>query len=81
LSKTGIVKIFMQDKGFGFIKQDDRGKDLYFHRTGLLDQTLDPYPTDRVRYTVSIGDRGPTATSITITEKGDGWSSEFEKSR
>jgi CspA family cold shock protein len=29
--KTGIISWFSDDKGFGFIKPDDKSKDIFFH--------------------------------------------------
>lgn len=35
MSSTGVVKNYMPEKGYGFIKPDDGGKDLFVHATAL----------------------------------------------
>lgn len=33
--KTGVISWFSDDKGFGFIKPDDKSKDIFFHVSEL----------------------------------------------
>lgn len=63
----GTVKFFSADKGFGFIALDDGGKDVFVHvraleRSGL--RALEP--NQRVRMTISMGQKGPQADSIAL---------------
>lgn len=63
----GTVKFFSPDKGFGFIAVDDGGKDVFVHvktleRSGL--RALEP--EQRVRMTISQGQKGPQAESIAL---------------
>jgi cold shock protein len=61
----GTVKWFSQDKGYGFIKPDDGGEDVFVHHTGIAGEgfrTLDE--GDKVTYEVTEGRKGPQATNV-----------------
>jgi CspA family cold shock protein len=61
----GTVKWFSQEKGYGFIKPDDGGEDVFVHHTGIAGEgfkTLDE--DDKVTYEVSEGRKGPQATNV-----------------
>ena len=62
----GTVKFYNEMKGFGFIAGED-GKEYFVHQTGL-EQGVSITENDEVNFTVTEGDRGPKAVSVT---KGD----------
>ncbi|MER8237001.1 cold shock domain-containing protein [Streptomyces sp. NPDC094049] len=63
---TGTVKIFNTEKGYGYITQDDGGKDAYVHFTAIV---TDGFKTleagQRVSYTLAPGGGGATAQQVT----------------
>ena len=61
----GTVKWFNDAKGFGFIKPDDGGQDLFVHQTEIQMQgyrSLDE--GQRVEFEVGEGKKGPQATAV-----------------
>lgn len=60
--KTGKVKFFNVDKGFGFITQDDDGSDLFVHATEVSGGQLNE--GDSVEYDVGQGKKGPCAVKV-----------------
>jgi CspA family cold shock protein len=64
----GTVKFFKRDKGFGFIIDDNSGKDIFFHISGLSEIKDKGKITadDRVEFSLREGKRGQEACEIVI---------------
>lgn len=60
--KTGIVKFFNDEKGFGFIKDDETKEDIFVHKTGLIDNISED---DHVSYETEQGRKGLNAVNVT----------------
>lgn len=60
--KTGTVKFFNESKGFGFIKQEATGEDIFFHVSALKNHVRE---NDTVSYEVEQGKRGAQAVNVT----------------
>ncbi len=59
--QEGTVKFFNETKGFGFIKPDDGGAEVFVHATGLVDKITQD---DRVSYDVQDGKKGKNAVNV-----------------
>jgi len=63
----GKVVWFNIKRGFGFIKPDDGGKDLYFHYSQVLtDGKKVLIENDEVEYQTEEGPKGLQATNIKL---------------
>lgn len=70
MAQTGLVKFFNNEKGFGFIKPDDGGADIFVHISAVQASGL-PGLTDNQKVTYETEPdrrgKGPKAVNITIT--------------
>jgi cold shock protein len=48
----GIVKKFLDERGFGFIRPDDGGPDIFFHIRSFSKPEGEPAAGDRVEYEI-----------------------------
>jgi len=62
--KTGIVKWFNLQKGFGFITPDAGGPDVFVNHTAIPEGTK-LYENQRVSYDEVPGPKGPNAEKVT----------------
>ena len=60
--ETGTVKFFNEEKGFGFIKPDNGGKDLFVHATGIIKGPITE--GDAVEFEIGEGRKGPCAVKV-----------------
>ena len=64
-TQTGIVKWFNDAKGFGFIKPDSGGEDLFAHFSQIEGKGFRSLQENqRVEFEVTQGQKGPQASRI-----------------
>ena len=54
----GVLKTWKEDRGFGFIKPDDVGKDIFIHISSLNSKSRRPITGDVIHYQVGKDNRG-----------------------
>ncbi len=63
---NGIVKWFSEQKGYGFIEQED-GPDVFVHHSGINTSDLKSLnEDDLVKFDVEQGKKGPIAVNVTV---------------
>ncbi|MGB5402643.1 cold-shock protein [Robiginitalea sp.] len=61
---TGTVKFFNESKGYGFITNDDTGRDIFVHATALDGVQLNQ--GDKVEYQETEGRKGVVASDVHV---------------
>ena len=61
--EKGVVKIFNETKGFGFIKVDGSGEEVFVHVSGLNEKIRE---NDIVEFDIQQGKKGPNAVNVKL---------------
>ena len=62
--RTGTVKFFNESKGYGFITDEETGKDIFVHASGIRAEEL--REGDRVSYEEEEGRKGKVAAQVVV---------------
>jgi CspA family cold shock protein len=63
--QEGVVKFFNSTKGFGFIKSNESGEDIFVHSSGLIDEIRE---NDKVKFDTEQGRKGVNATNVEVIQ-------------
>lgn len=63
---TGTVKWFNFKKGFGFIQPDDGGKDVFVHKTAVLNSRVKLFEGQKIQYDLATEMGKQTAVNLVI---------------
>lgn len=62
-TRSGVVKFFNDEKGYGFIVDQDTKESIFVHANGLIDEIRD---NDKVSFEVEMGAKGPNAVAVKV---------------
>lgn len=60
--RTGKIKFYIESKGYGFITDDETGKDIFVHASGVNTENL--REGDKVSYVEEEGKKGRVAAQV-----------------
>ena len=63
IMKEGIVKFFIESKGYGFIKDAESEKEYFVHVSGLIDEIRED---DKVTFELQEGKKGLNAVNVKL---------------
>lgn len=67
-SCTGTVKWFKEDKGYGFLENDEGG-DVFVHHTAINGEGFKTLRQgQKVSFNLEQGEKGPRASNVTILD-------------
>lgn len=62
---TGTVKWFNADKGYGFLTQDNGGKDVFVHFRSIVSEGYKSLSEgQQVAFVIEQGQKGPQASNV-----------------
>ena len=61
--KKGTVKFYNESKGFGFIKEEETGKEYYVHSSGIKENITE---NDNVQFELVEGKKGLNAVNVKL---------------
>ena len=62
--KTGTVKFYNSEKGFGFITPSEGGADVFVHAMGIKEKIKEG---DNVSFLLEQGKKGPNAKDVVLS--------------
>ena len=67
--QSGVVEFFKDDKGYGFIRPDDGGKDVVVHHSSIQMEGFKSLKRgERVEFELQDDPKGPRATAVSRLE-------------
>lgn len=64
--KTGVIKFYLPNKGYGFITDDDKVNEYFFHASNTEEKNLQK--DQKISYQLETGARGIKAVNIKCVE-------------
>ncbi len=67
---TGNIQAFRPDKNFGFIRPDESGPDVFFHRSALQADFAAVFEGQQVTYELDEQAERPRAVRVMLRDEG-----------